>query len=115
MTAMPGASAPVIDYLITVPQRLGIVVRFRDAEGAPIDLSGAAWDVDVRPTPSSDPVASFDVDATDADNGQIVLRMEPDQSLSIRNGMRSTLYRTDIDQPVLTIRWLVDISMSDGS
>ena len=111
---MTGAMAPVVRYPITVPQALAIRVEFVDDAGAPLDLTGATWDVDVRAVPAGTRIASFTVDTSDQAGGVVTLLMPANDSSLIRTGMRSTLYRMDTDTPVLTIRWEVTRSFSDG-
>lgn len=72
-----------------------------------ITTLSANWAADVRRRPSSELVASFDVDAAAFATGTLILRMAPADSALLRTGMRTDLVEVDLDHTWFEITWEV--------
>lgn len=88
----------------------GVPIQFNDAAGEPIDLTGRTWTAQIRRSPNSATAVDITVDTTDANIGQIVLRLEPDITETM-----SGEYEWDLQQDlggsiqtILAGRWTFD-------
>ena len=89
----PGPSANILR--VKAGDRLAVPVNFSSA-GSPYALASDSWRAHVRVRPGSEKVCEFQVDATNKATGQLILRMEPQFSALLRNGMRCDVEDTSI-------------------
>lgn len=86
--------------------RLAKVIEFVDDDtDAPEVLTSTHWAAHVRRNPSSEKVCQFTVDLTQAASGRLILRMEPEDSAKMRNGMRTDVVDLETQYTWFTIQW----------
>jgi len=75
-------------------------IRIKDkATRQPIDLSGSTWAAQARKDPDDvEPMFTFEVDTTNAAQGELTLRLTPEQTTVAGQGLWD-LQSTSADQP----------------